>query len=120
MSTQINPESLSSKDRQKPKVCEGQKEKDPTKILNSLLVDEGKNTKNKFICLNRKSYYLIGSKNNKHRSLNKDKKTKNKSTREDGNVILTNGDLTEHSRSIPSSNCRNSSMTSTVNSKVRV
>jgi hypothetical protein len=37
---------------------------------------------------------LIGSKNNKHRSLNKDKKTKNKSLREDANVILTNGDLT--------------------------
>ncbi len=68
--------------------------------------------------MNRKSYYIIGSKVNKHRSLNKDKKTKNKSAKEDGNIILTNGDLNENSTSMPS-NCRNSSWSSTVNSKVK-
>lgn len=75
--------------------------------------------RNKFISLNRKSYYVIGSKGNKHRSLNKEKKTKNKSMREDANVILTNGDMTENSTSIPSSNYRNSSTSSTVNSKTK-
>lgn len=46
-------------------------EKDQNKIINVLKNEEASKCKNKFISLTRKSYYFVGSKNNKNRSLNK-------------------------------------------------
>ena len=75
--------------------------------------------------MNKKSYYVIPSKNKKNRSLGKEKKTKLKPTKlnckgKNNNVILSNGvsngsssESPEYS-SIPSNGCRNSSLTSTI------
>lgn len=46
-------------------------EKDQNKTGNVPKNEEATKCKNKFISLTRKSYYLVGSKNNKNRSLNK-------------------------------------------------
>lgn len=112
---------MSNKEKMNKKKSLIFQEKEQIKTANPLKNEDPIKSKNKFISLTRKSYYLIGSKNTKNRSLNKEKKTKkNNSLREDGIIILSNVDISEHSSTGPS-NCRNSSLSnSTANSKVKV